>query len=104
MLDKNVHVAPGTVIGEDPEEDRRRFPFVSDSGIVVLPKGTRVPRTGPIELASDMVELLALDASTAQLMKDWDQGYVKSGLNRNADAPMGPRYSLYGPPGRTDAK
>jgi glucose-1-phosphate adenylyltransferase len=38
IVDKNVEILPGTVIGEDLEEDRRRF-TVTDSGVVVIPKG-----------------------------------------------------------------
>lgn len=41
ILDQEVTVAPGTIIGEDPEFDRKRFQ-VSEGGIVVIPKGTRV--------------------------------------------------------------
>lgn len=41
ILDKNVTVAPGTVIGEDLEQDRQRF-HVSPGGVVVIPKGARV--------------------------------------------------------------
>ena len=41
IIDKDVHIAPGTVIGENIELDRQRF-HVSDDGIVVIPKGTRV--------------------------------------------------------------
>ena len=41
ILDKEVVVAPGTVIGEDPELDRQRFQ-VSEGGVVVIPKGARV--------------------------------------------------------------
>ncbi len=41
ILDKEVAVAPGTIIGEDPELDRQRFQ-VSEGGIVVIPKGARV--------------------------------------------------------------
>ena len=37
IIDKNVKIPPDTVIGYDLEEDRKRF-FVSDSGIVVIPK------------------------------------------------------------------
>ncbi|MBF0202316.1 MAG: glucose-1-phosphate adenylyltransferase [Desulfamplus sp.] len=41
ILDQEVEVAPGTVIGEDPERDRERFK-VSEGGVVVIPKGSRV--------------------------------------------------------------
>jgi glucose-1-phosphate adenylyltransferase len=38
IVDKHVEIPPETVIGEDVEEDRKRF-HVSPEGIVVLPKG-----------------------------------------------------------------
>jgi glucose-1-phosphate adenylyltransferase len=38
IIDKGVHLPPGTVIGYDRELDRQRF-SVTDSGIVVVPKG-----------------------------------------------------------------
>jgi glucose-1-phosphate adenylyltransferase len=41
ILDQEVTVAPNTVIGEDPEYDKKRFQ-VSENGIVVIPKGSRV--------------------------------------------------------------
>ncbi|MBW8191153.1 glucose-1-phosphate adenylyltransferase [Neiella marina] len=41
IIDKDVHIAPGTVIGEDPESDRKRF-HISEGGIVVIPKGSRI--------------------------------------------------------------
>ncbi len=41
IIDKNVEIAPGTVIGEDLELDRQRF-HVSEEGIVVIAKGTKV--------------------------------------------------------------
>ncbi len=44
IVDKDVYIAPGATIGVDPELDRRRF-AISESGIVVVPKGTIV--TGP---------------------------------------------------------
>lgn len=41
ILDKNVVIAPGTIIGENAEEDRKHF-TVSEKGIVVIAKGSRV--------------------------------------------------------------
>ncbi|MGY2573622.1 glucose-1-phosphate adenylyltransferase [Vibrio sp. C8] len=41
IIDKHVEIAPGTVIGENLELDRQRF-HVSDGGIVVIAKGTKV--------------------------------------------------------------
>ncbi len=42
IIDKDVEVPEGTMIGYDPEEDRRRFKYVSPGGIVVIPKGERI--------------------------------------------------------------
>ena len=50
IMDKNCSIEAGTVIGDNIEQDRERFPFVTPSGIVVLPKGTYVPKSGPIHL------------------------------------------------------
>lgn len=41
ILDKGVEIAPGTVIGENLEQDRKKF-TVSDNGVVVVAKGTKV--------------------------------------------------------------
>ncbi|RJG51512.1 glucose-1-phosphate adenylyltransferase [Motilimonas pumila] len=41
IIDKDVEIAPGTEIGVDLEQDRKRF-TVSDEGIVVIPKGSKV--------------------------------------------------------------
>jgi glucose-1-phosphate adenylyltransferase len=41
IIDKGVKLPPGTVIGYDPEHDRQRF-TVTESGIVVVPKGAKV--------------------------------------------------------------
>ncbi|MEJ2042492.1 MAG: glucose-1-phosphate adenylyltransferase [Reinekea sp.] len=41
IIDKDVSIAPGTVIGENMEQDKERF-HVSPNGIVVIPKGARV--------------------------------------------------------------
>jgi glucose-1-phosphate adenylyltransferase len=44
IIDKDVKVPPGTVIGYDPEQDRKRF-YVSPGGIVVIAKGTEMDGT-----------------------------------------------------------
>ncbi|AJR06081.1 glucose-1-phosphate adenylyltransferase [Photobacterium gaetbulicola] len=41
IIDKNVMIAPGTVIGENLEEDKKKY-HVSDEGIVVIPKGAKI--------------------------------------------------------------
>jgi glucose-1-phosphate adenylyltransferase len=41
IIDKDVTIPPETVIGYDMEEDKRKF-FVSESGIVVVAKGTEI--------------------------------------------------------------
>jgi glucose-1-phosphate adenylyltransferase len=41
IIDRNIHIPEGTIIGYDPEEDGRRF-HVSDSGIVVVVPEQRV--------------------------------------------------------------
>lgn len=38
IIDKNVHIPPGTQIGYDLEEDRARGFVVTESGVVVVPK------------------------------------------------------------------
>jgi glucose-1-phosphate adenylyltransferase len=40
IIDKNVHVPEGDEIGYDLSYDRKRF-FVTESGIVVIPKVAR---------------------------------------------------------------
>ncbi len=41
VIDKEVKIPPSTVIGYDPQEDRRRF-IVTESGITVVAKGTEL--------------------------------------------------------------
>ena len=85
MLDKNCAIAAGTVIGWEAEEDRVRFPFITDGGIIVLPKGTFVPREGPIELAQDVAELLSRDPATADIMRDRADTWAVSKRPRFSD-------------------
>ena len=41
IIDKDVTIAPGTVIGEDIEQDKEKY-HVSPNGIVVIPRGATV--------------------------------------------------------------
>jgi glucose-1-phosphate adenylyltransferase len=41
IIDKDVNIPEGTVIGYDPQEDKKRF-YVSDSGVVVVAKKTEI--------------------------------------------------------------
>ena len=83
LADTNVVIAEGTTIGFDPDSDRKRYPFVSSKGIVLLPKGTYVPKEGPIEIAQDMVSMLEQDPSTADVMKTAGDLFVKSSRHSN---------------------
>jgi glucose-1-phosphate adenylyltransferase len=100
ILDKNCKVEPGVTIGEDPHADRTRFPFMTESGIVVLPKGSVVPKSGPVILANDVAELIANDPDTAETLRPGT--YTVSGLNRHSYDSAGPRFKRYGAP--PDAK
>ncbi|HEY4244099.1 MAG TPA: glucose-1-phosphate adenylyltransferase [Kofleriaceae bacterium] len=93
LLDKNCKIEPGCVIGEDPVSDRERFPFVTDTGIVVMPKGTIVPARGPCVLANDVAELLANEPELRAQMR---QGtYVVSMQNRHSYESAGPRFKKF---------
>jgi len=50
IIDKDVIVPPGSIIGYDAEEDRKRF-TISEKGIVVIPKGTVLPAAPVISVA-----------------------------------------------------
>jgi glucose-1-phosphate adenylyltransferase len=43
IIDKNVRIAEGEEIGYNLERDRKRF-FVTDTGIVVIPKSPKGDR------------------------------------------------------------
>ncbi len=99
LMDKNCKIAPGVTIGYDPVADRERFPFISDSGIVVLPKGTHVPAEGPIQFAYDIEFLLRQsDASTSKDMERMEGKYTVSESNRHSYVSAGPRHRLVGRP------
>ncbi len=93
LLDKNCKIEPGCVIGEDPAADRERFPFVTESGIVVVPKGTLVPAKGPIVLANDVAELMG---NEPELLAQLRPGtFVVSGQTRHSYESAGPRFKKY---------
>ena len=71
LIDKNCSIGAGAVIGYDFDEDARRFPFRTPSGLVVIPKGTHVPAVGPIELAGDMAEMLRNDPGATAVMQNY---------------------------------
>jgi len=93
LLDKNCKIEPGCVIGEDPESDLERFPYVTESGIVVLPKGTLVPAKGPCVLANDVAELLNNDPELGEKLKPGT--FVVSMQNRHSYDSAGPRFKKY---------
>jgi glucose-1-phosphate adenylyltransferase len=41
IIDKDVNIPEKTVIGYDKEDDQKRF-FVTESGITIVPKGTKI--------------------------------------------------------------
>ena len=51
IIDKDVTIPPGTVIGFDPDEDRKRF-HVTPSGIVVIGKGAAVEESSGAALTN----------------------------------------------------
>jgi glucose-1-phosphate adenylyltransferase len=97
LLDKNCNIEKNVVIGEDPEADRERFPFVTKMGIVALPKGTLVPTEGPITLTQDMADLLTNDPGTAATMKAFEGRYNVGKKDRHSHLSSGPRYRKFGP-------
>ena len=47
IIDKGVHIPPYAVVGFDPEMDSRNGLTVTDSGLVVVAKGDRIPAVLP---------------------------------------------------------
>ena len=95
ILDKNCSVAPGTVIGHDPQRDRERFPFITDGGIAVFPKGTHIPASGPIQLARDMATALQTDPNTKTAMGARADTYVVGVRGRHSFESVGPRFKRF---------
>lgn len=94
ILDKNCKIEPGSEIGYDHAADVARFPFVTESGIVVLPKGTVVPAHGPVQLANDVAELLQNDAELAASAPR--HSYVVAPQSRHSYESAGPRFKRFG--------
>jgi glucose-1-phosphate adenylyltransferase len=93
LLDKNCKIEPGCVIGEDPVHDRERFPFVTESGIVVVPKGTVVPAHGPCVLANDVAELIG---NEPELLAQLRPGtFAISMQSRHSYQSAGPRFKKF---------
>jgi glucose-1-phosphate adenylyltransferase len=95
IADKNCKIEPGSVIGEDPAADRARFPFVTDSGLVVIPKGTLVPARGPVVLANDVADLIHNDPELRGSLRPGS--YAVSSQSRHSYESAGPRYKRYAP-------
>ena len=100
VLDKNCQIEPGAVVGHDPEGDRARFPFITDAGIIVLPKGTRVPAQGPIELAYDIHALIKSDPEWWPALAAVP--HTVSDRNRHSYISAGPRYRMFAGAGSPD--
>jgi glucose-1-phosphate adenylyltransferase len=97
VLDKNCTIEPGARVGFDPDEDRRRFPFVSDEGRVILPKGTVVPAKGPIRFAHDIGALLRTDPHTRDRMEATEGAWTIAETDRHSYVSAGPRYQRGAP-------
>jgi glucose-1-phosphate adenylyltransferase len=93
LLDKNCKIDPGCIIGEDPEADRQRFPFVTETGIVVLPKGSQVPARGPVVLANDVAELMRNEAELSAQLRPGT--FEVANLSRHSYESAGPRFKRY---------
>ncbi len=90
LADKNCIVDQGAQIGVDIESDRQRFPWVSPSGVVTLPKGARVPAEGPLELTPDMMFALQNDPATASAMEEFADQIVTDTSGRHSSDSAGP--------------
>ena len=96
ILDKNCKIEPGVVIGEDPDEDRKRLPFVTDDGITVMPKGTVVPAHGPAILANDVADMLQSEPELLAAMQPGTFAVAMHG--RHSYDSAGPRFLRFANP------
>ncbi len=94
LLDKNCKIEPGCVIGEDRARDRERFPFVTESGIVVIPKGRSSPAKGPMVFANDVAELIGNEPELSAQLRPGT--FVVSGQSRHSYESAGPRFKKFG--------
>ena len=103
LMDKNCSVEAGAELGLNPAIDRNRFPFITESGVIILPKGTHVPKTGPIEFAQDIGQLLETDDATKEAMINLNgQYHIAQGRVRHSFTSAGPRYERYREHGRDE--
>jgi glucose-1-phosphate adenylyltransferase len=93
ILDKNCKIEPGCVIGEDQAADAHRFPFISEGGVVVVPKGTLVPAHGPCVLANDVAELLEHEPELSEKISSGS--FVVSTQSRHSYESAGPRFKKF---------
>ncbi|PRQ06389.1 hypothetical protein [Enhygromyxa salina] len=61
------------------------------AGIVVLPNGTVVLRSGPIRLAFDMAGLMRRDPDTKAALAAFEGRYDREGRSRHSHQSSGPR-------------
>jgi len=98
LMDKNCKIDPGVKIGCNPDVDRRRFPFITEGGIVTLPKGTHVPIEGPVQFAHDIEFLLRNDPTAAAAIEEFRSlggDFTVSETDRHSYMSSGPRYRRY---------
>ncbi len=97
LLDKNCTIEPGTTVGINAKEDAERFPFMTGTGTIVIPKGTIVPARGPIQIAYDMEALMLNDPDLKGLLQKFAGRYTVSEIDRNSAASAGPQPLRHGP-------
>ena len=97
LLDKNCTVEPGVQIGAELRSDRVRFPFITETGIVIIPKGTIIPKKGPIQLAHDIADLLRKDPDLYDKLEACEGNYAISNHDRHSQQSAGPQPLRHGP-------